>query len=125
MASRKRPARPVQDDLFNEEVSLLLPPAPCDRGKVLGSPVGQLAVPASREACRLRRFSIRRVNGYEATLKSGEMLMIDFPGRRIPKASGLVPNSLKNCRCGRIDGRTKRGMSTMPAGGTVRILQAA
>jgi hypothetical protein len=29
-----------------------------------------------REACRLRPFSVRRVNGYETTLKSGETLKI-------------------------------------------------
>ena len=76
MASRKRPASPVQDDLFNKEVSLLLPPRLAIDGRVLGSPVRQLAVPALRETCRLRPFSIRRVNGYEATLKSGETLKI-------------------------------------------------
>lgn len=76
MASRKRPAGSVQDDLFNEEVSLLLPPRLAIAGRVLGSPVRQLAVPALRETCRLRPFSIRRVNGYEATLKSGETLKV-------------------------------------------------
>ena len=76
MASRKRPATSAQDDLFNEEVSLLLPARLAIDGRVLGSPVRQLAVPALRETCRLRPFSIRRVNGYEATLKSGETLMI-------------------------------------------------
>jgi hypothetical protein len=45
-------------------------------GKVLGSAVRQLAVPALRETCRLRPFSIRRVNGYETTLTSGETLKI-------------------------------------------------
>jgi type III restriction/modification enzyme restriction subunit len=76
MTSDKRPASSVQDDLFNQEVSLLLPPRLAIDGKVLGSPVRQLAVPAMREACSLRPFSIRRVNGYEATLKSGETLKI-------------------------------------------------
>jgi superfamily II DNA or RNA helicase len=76
MVSRKDPAGSIQDDLFNEEVSLLLPPRLAIDGRVLGSPVRQLAVPALREACRLRRFSIRRVNGYEATLKSGETLKV-------------------------------------------------
>ena len=76
MASRKRTASPVQDDLFNEEVSLLLPPRLAIDGRVLGSPVRQLAVPSLRETCRLRPFSIRRVNGYEATLSSGETLKI-------------------------------------------------
>ena len=76
MASRKRPDSSVQDDLFNEEVSLLLPPRLAIEGKVLGSPVRQLAIPTLRETCRLRLFSFRRVNGYEATLKSGETLRI-------------------------------------------------
>lgn len=76
MTSRKCPDSSVQDDLFNEEVSLLLPPRLAIDGRVLGSPVRQLAVPALRETCRLRPFSIRRVNGYEATLKSGETLRI-------------------------------------------------
>jgi hypothetical protein len=76
MSSRKRPASPTQHDLFNEEVSLLLPLRLAIDGKVLGSAVRQLAVPASREACRLKPFSIRRVNGYETTLKSGKTLKI-------------------------------------------------
>jgi superfamily II DNA or RNA helicase len=76
MASRKRATRSEQDDLFNEAVSLLLPPRLAIEGRVLGSPVRQLAVPASLEICRLRPFSIRRVNGYEATLSSGETLKI-------------------------------------------------
>lgn len=76
MSSRKGLANSIQDDLFNEEVSLLLPPRFATDGKVLGSPVRQLAVPASRETCRLRPFSIRRVNGYEAILQSGETLKI-------------------------------------------------
>lgn len=76
MTPRNRPASSVQDDLFNEEVSLLLPPRLAIDGRVLGSPVRQLAVPALRQTCRLRPFSIRRVNGYEASLKSGETLKI-------------------------------------------------
>jgi superfamily II DNA or RNA helicase len=76
MSSRKRPASSAQHDLFNEEVSLLLPPRFAIDGRVLGSPVRQLAVPALRGACRLRPFSVRRVNGYETTLKSGETLKI-------------------------------------------------
>ena len=76
MASRKRSSSSTQDDLFNPEVSLLLPPRLAVDGKVLGSPVRQLAVPALRVSCRLQSFSIRRVNGYEATLISGETLKI-------------------------------------------------
>jgi superfamily II DNA or RNA helicase len=76
MASRKRAASSEHDDLFNEAVSLLLPPRLAIEGRVLGSPVRQLAVPASLEICRLRPFSVRRVNGYAATLPSGETLKI-------------------------------------------------
>lgn len=76
MAPRKRPASSSQEDLFNEEVSLLLPPRLAISGRVLGSPVRQLAAPAVRETCRLRPFSMRRVNGYEATLRSGQTLKI-------------------------------------------------
>jgi superfamily II DNA or RNA helicase len=76
MSSPKRAASSTQDDLFNEEVSLLLPARLVVDGKVLGSAVRQLAVPALRETCRLRPFSIRRVNGYESTLISGERLKI-------------------------------------------------
>lgn len=76
MASRKRPASSSQDYLFSEEVSLLLPVRLAIAGRVLGSLVRQIAAPALRETCRLRPFSMRRVNGYEATLKSGETLKI-------------------------------------------------
>ncbi|MGO9772265.1 MAG: DEAD/DEAH box helicase [Roseiarcus sp.] len=76
MSLRKGSPSSTQDDLFNPEVSLLLPPRLAVDGKVLGSPVRQLAVPVLRVRCRLRSFSIRRVNGYEATLKSGETLKI-------------------------------------------------
>lgn len=76
MSSRKRPAGSTQDDLFNPEVSLLLPPRLAVDGKVLGSPVRQLAAPALRVSCRLQSFSVRRVDGYETALKSGETLKI-------------------------------------------------
>jgi len=76
MSSRKRSSSSTQDDLFNPEVSLLLPPRLAVDGKVLGSPVRQLAVPALRVSCRLQSFSIRRVNGYEVTLVSGGTLKI-------------------------------------------------
>ncbi|MGY4573729.1 DEAD/DEAH box helicase family protein [Bradyrhizobium sp. USDA 3256] len=76
MSSRKRAPGSDQDDLFNDAVSLLLPARLAIDGKVLGSSVRQLTVPALREVCRLRSFSVRRVNGYEATLSSGETLKI-------------------------------------------------
>lgn len=76
MATRKRPTGSNQDDLFNPEVELLLPARLAIDGKVLGSPVRQLAVPARRVRCRLRPFAVRRVNGYETTLETGEILKI-------------------------------------------------
>ncbi|MBN9530333.1 MAG: DEAD/DEAH box helicase family protein [Alphaproteobacteria bacterium] len=76
MSSRKRLGSSTQDDLFDAEVSLLLPPRFAVDGKVLRSPVRQLAFPALRTSCRLRTFSIRRLDGYETTLKSGETLKI-------------------------------------------------
>ena len=75
MASRKR-TEPVQDDLFNPEVELLLPARLAIEGKALGSPIRQLAAPPQRVRCRLRPFSIRRVTGHETTLPSGETLKI-------------------------------------------------
>lgn len=53
MASRKR-HEPAQDDLFNPEVELMLPTRLAIEGKVLGSPIRQLAVPLLRVQCRLR-----------------------------------------------------------------------
>lgn len=76
MASRRSPTSSNQDDLFNPEVELLLPALLAVDGKILGSPVRQLAVPARRARCRLRPFAIRRVNGFETTLHSGETLKI-------------------------------------------------
>lgn len=65
-----------QEDLFNEETSLLLPERYAIDCKVLGSLVRQLAVPEIREFCHLRRFTVRRVAGFEATLSSGELVRI-------------------------------------------------
>lgn len=76
MAPRNRSTSSTQTDLFDEEVSLLLPSRLAIRGKVLDSPVRQQSAAAFRETCRLRRFSTRRVNGHETTLKSGETLKI-------------------------------------------------
>jgi len=90
MASRKRPAGPSQDDLFNPEVELLLPTRLAIDGKVLGSPVRQFAVPALRVRCRLRPFAIRRVNGYETTLESGKILQIISAKTATPLEADLV-----------------------------------
>lgn len=89
MASRTRSNGPNQDDLFNPEVELLLPALFID-GKVLGSPVRQLAVPARRVRCRLRPFAIRRVNGYETTLDSGEILKVISGKTATPLEADLI-----------------------------------
>jgi superfamily II DNA or RNA helicase len=65
-----------QDDLFTEEVSLVLPARLGVEGKVLGSVTRQQAVPAAQTLCRLRPFTVRRVAGFETILKSGETLKI-------------------------------------------------
>lgn len=90
MASRKRPTGSNQDDLFNPEIELLLPARLAVDGKVLGSPVRQLAVPAKRVRCRLRPFAIRRVNGHETTLESGEILKIISAKTTTPLEADLI-----------------------------------
>ncbi|MFS2177166.1 DEAD/DEAH box helicase family protein [Rhizobium pisi] len=90
MVSRTRAARPSQGDLFNPEVELLLPARLAVEGKVLGSPVRQLAVPAMRVRCRLRPFSIHRVAGHETTLPSGETLKIISAKTATPLEADLV-----------------------------------
>lgn len=89
MASRKHAAG-SQDDLFNPEVDLLLPARLAAEGRVLESAVRQLAVPAQRVHCRLRPFAIRRVNGYETTLKSGETLQIISAKTATPLDANLI-----------------------------------
>ena len=90
MASRKPPTGSNQDDLFNPEVELLLPARLAIDGKVLGSLVRKLAVPARRVRCRLRPFAIRRVNGYETTLESGETLKIISAKTATPLEADLI-----------------------------------
>ena len=53
----------TQDDLFHEEVSLLLPERFAINCKVLDNPVRQLESPEKRELCRLRPFSVRQITG--------------------------------------------------------------
>lgn len=89
MASRERAAG-TQDDLFNPEVELLFPARLAVDGKVLGSQVRQLAVPAHRVRCRLHPFAIRRVNGFEATLSSGETLKIISVKTATPLVADLI-----------------------------------
>jgi superfamily II DNA or RNA helicase len=76
MLRRATAKAPGQDDLFTEDVALLLPARLAVEGKVLGSSTRQQAVPAVQTICRLRPFTIRRVGGFETTLKSGETLKI-------------------------------------------------
>ncbi len=90
MASRKRPTGSNQDDLFNPEIELLLPARLAIDGKVLGSPVRQLAVPARRVRCRLRPFAIRRVNGHETTLETGEILKVISAKTATPLEADLI-----------------------------------
>ncbi|GGC85653.1 DEAD/DEAH box helicase [Chelatococcus reniformis] len=90
MLSRGRPTASGQDDLFNPEVELLLPPRLAVEGKVLRSPVRQLAVPALHLRCRLRQFAIRQVVGYETTLRSGETLKIISAKTATPLQADLI-----------------------------------
>lgn len=76
MLIRTTTKAPGQDDLFTEEVSLVLPARLAVEGKVLGSATRQQAVPAAQTLCRLRPFTVRRVGGFETILKSGETLKI-------------------------------------------------
>ncbi|MBU1230247.1 MAG: DEAD/DEAH box helicase family protein [Proteobacteria bacterium] len=76
MSSRNRSGSPIQYGLFDSESHLLLPPLFAIGGKILGSSVRQLAVPAQQSSCLLRPFSNRRVNGYETTLSTGKSLKI-------------------------------------------------
>ncbi|MBC53312.1 MAG: helicase [Gammaproteobacteria bacterium] len=85
-----QPASADQDDLFNEAISLLLPPRFMIGGKVLESPVRQLAVPALREICRLQPFAIKRVRGFKCVLSSGETLKIVSARTATPLDSDLV-----------------------------------
>lgn len=76
MLTRASATAASQDDLFAEEVSLRLPARLAVDGKVLGSATRQQAVPATEILCRLKPFTVRRVGGFETSLKSGETLKI-------------------------------------------------
>lgn len=76
MLTRASATAAGQDDLFSEEVSLRLPARLALDGKILGSSMRQQAVPATEAVCRLKPFTVRRVGGFEAILKSGETLKI-------------------------------------------------
>lgn len=90
MAFRRKIAKSDQDDLFDPEVEILLPALLAVDGKVLGSSVRQLAVPPRRVYCRLRPFAIRRVNGHETTLESGETLKIISAKTATPLEADLI-----------------------------------
>lgn len=68
MPAQETAKAPGQDDLFTEDVSLLLPARLAVEGKVLGSSTRQQAVPAIQTACRLKPFTVRRVGGFEMDL---------------------------------------------------------
>jgi hypothetical protein len=76
MLTRATAKAPEQDDLFSEEVTLLFPALLELEGRLLGSAVRQQAVPSALTPCRLIPFTVRRVTGFEANLKSGETLKI-------------------------------------------------
>ena len=85
-----------QDDLFTEEVSLLLPARMAVEGKVLGSTTRQQAVPSIEAICRLKPFTVRRVGGFETTLSNGQTLII-LSGKTATKLDAdlilLVPDA--------------------------------
>lgn len=90
MSFRKRSSDSSHDDLFDPEVDLLLPARLAVEGKVLGSVVRQLAVPAQRVRCRLRPFAIRRVCGHETMLQSGVTLKIISAKTATPLDADLI-----------------------------------
>jgi len=89
VAPRKR-ASSSQDDLFASEVELLLPVRFAVEGRILGSLVTQIEVPAGRVRCRLRPFAVRRVNGFETRLTSGETLKIISKKTGMPLDGDLI-----------------------------------
>lgn len=96
MHARADATAPGQDDLFTEEVSLLLPARMAVEGKVLGSTTRQQAVPSIHAICRLNPFTFRRVGGFETTLSSGQSLKI-LSGKTATKLDAdlvlLVPDA--------------------------------
>ncbi|MBA4174890.1 MAG: helicase, partial [Hyphomicrobium sp.] len=76
MLTRATAKAPEQDDLFCEEVTLMFPALLALEGRLLGSAVRQQAVPSALTPCRLKPFTVRRVSGFEANLKSGVTLKI-------------------------------------------------
>lgn len=76
MLTRVTAKAPEQDDLFSEEVTLLFQAVLAPEGRLLGSAVRQQAALSALNQCRLKPFTVRRVSGFEANLKSGETLKI-------------------------------------------------
>lgn len=96
MHARTDATAPGQDDLFTEEVSLLLPARMAVEGKLLGSTTRQQAVPSIEAICRLKPFTVRRVGGFETTLSNGQTLII-LSGKTATKLDAdlilLVPDA--------------------------------
>ncbi|MER9876803.1 DEAD/DEAH box helicase family protein [Mesorhizobium sp. M0195] len=96
MHARTDATAPGQDDLFTEEVSLLLPARMAVEGKVLDSTTRQQAVPSIQAMCRLKPFTVRRVGGFETTLSNGQTLII-LSGKTATKLDAdlilLVPDA--------------------------------
>lgn len=96
MHARTDATAPGQDDLFTEEVSLLLPARMAVEGKVLASTTRQQAVSSIEAICRLKPFTVRRVGGFETTLSNGQTLII-LSGKTATKLDAdlilLVPDA--------------------------------
>ena len=59
-----------QDDLFTEEMSLLLPVRMAVEGNILGGMTRQPTVQSMEVVYRLKPFTVRRVGGLETTLSN-------------------------------------------------------
>lgn len=96
MHARTDATAPGQDDLFTEDVSLLLPARMAVEGKVLGSTTRQQAAPSIEATCRLKPFTVRRVGGFETTLSNDQTLII-LSGKTATKLDAdlilLVPDA--------------------------------
>ncbi|MER9349841.1 DEAD/DEAH box helicase family protein [Mesorhizobium sp. M0227] len=96
MHARTDATAPRQDDLFTEEVSLLLPARMAVEGRVLGSTTRQQAGPSIQAICRLKPFTVRRVGGFETTLSNGQTLIV-LSGKTATKLDAdlvlLVPDA--------------------------------
>jgi hypothetical protein len=96
---------PGQDDLFSEEVPLLLPARFAVEGKVVGSATRQQDVSAMQTVCRLKPFAFRRVSGFETILKSGETQ--ENPERQDGNEAGGRPGVTRaECRASWLSSRS-------------------